>query len=387
MKYKIPDFILQNADSLKSVFVNVEYQNAKTKVIKLHKFEEVDGVFIPSKFLINSTIVTFSINFKNGQTVIIESEEYEPLTQKKQTLTSKIYKSNYQDTEEDKDLILGLLNPIIDQTNLLNNNPIGTKNLIYYSCFKENEYLDLLVLSVKSILARGSSNADFLIITQPDFEATIKDQLKNFNINLFFHLIDKPANGVLASTYKLNIFDFERINDYRAILFLDCDIIACRNPDEIFNYINEVDCISTAFNPSIDVNSHKGKFHSLDYLKDPILNSINNESFVPFNAGQFLIKNSIKNQTHFENMVWFLQNWPGKVFFEQSIMNRYLLQAGGVDQKLSEYVYLNTFSNNLSLEKFNNLDEKVKLIHFASETLNGQNKLNNINKFKTETRL
>jgi hypothetical protein len=387
MKYKIPNLILENLNNLKSVVLYIKHNNSTANLIKLNISPSVDWIFVPSKFLNDLVLVRFDVKLESGEIFNIVAEQYaEQAPPVKKSLTRRIYSSNYDNTPEDKNIILELLNPIITQTNSLNNDLIGEKNLICYTCFKTDEYLDLLVLSVKSIVARGFFSGDFLIITQPNFKPIIEEKLQNLNLNLFFHLIDEPENGVIASTYKLNIFDYENIDDYKAILFLDCDIIACKNPDDIFSYINEVDCISTAFNPAVNVNAHRSKFHSLDYPADPILESIDENTFIPFNAGQFLVKNSIRSKSHFENMIWFLHNWPGKIFFEQAIMNRYFLQAGALDQKLSEYVFLNT-ANSLNKEGLNLLDEKVALIHFASVSLNGAAKLININKFKIETSL
>jgi hypothetical protein len=43
----------------------------------------------------------------------------------------------------------------------------------------------------------------------------------------------------------------------------------------------------------------------------------------PFNAGQFLFKNTLKMKKHFENIIWLTKAWGGYYFYEQSFLNYY----------------------------------------------------------------
>ena len=44
---------------------------------------------------------------------------------------------------------------------------------------------------------------------------------------------------------------------------------------------------------------------------------------VPFNAGQFMFKNTNVMEGHFAAVLWLSSVWPGVFFFEQSFMNFY----------------------------------------------------------------
>ena len=93
--------------------------------------------------------------------------------------------SVFVNTNQDKDLILAHLKNKMDETALKSAAPIGQKNLIYFTVFKEESYLDLLEICLKSIAKYTPTPClfDILFITQESFVERIKafQVLQNFN--------------------------------------------------------------------------------------------------------------------------------------------------------------------------------------------------------------
>ena len=96
----------------------------------------------------------------------------------------------------------------------------------------------------------------------------------------------------------------------------------------------------------------------------------------PFNAGQFIFRNSIKMREHFNNLNWFMREWPGGYFFEQAFMCHYFCKAKITDATLNDKVALiSTVFNNLY-----SLKQKI-LLHFTAPPLDAITKINYINQF------
>lgn len=240
--------------------------------------------------------------------------------------------SVFVNTNQDKDLILAHLKNKMDETALKSAAPIGQKNLIYFTVFKEESYLDLLEICLKSIAKYTPTPClfDILFITQESFVEKIKafGVLQNFNYD--FHVTKNTNDGVQASMKKLKIFNYKNIDDYRNILFLDCDIICIKDMNMIFNYIYDTEYLQVASNGALTHNvwGHRGVFWNLDYMTQEQANFIEEQKPIPFNAGQFYFCNSERMKSHFENVLWLSQAWPGEYFFEQSFMNFYFTLNG-----------------------------------------------------------
>jgi hypothetical protein len=259
------------------------------------------------------------------------------------------------------------------KVNSFKDKPIkSNKNLIYYCVF--GDYCDLFFISLKSLLrtlSRANSNSfDFLVITDLD----TKKRIEAIGFFLNFMVVEKPKNGVEASKLKTAIFNYDNIDNYENILYLDCDIIATKSIDFLFNRnllkSNTLYTVQeTCFKDIIDSPYHGfGIFEKELFFKM----EINNQ--VPFNAGQFLFKNSLLMKLHFDNLIWFMNEWRFQSFFEQSFMNYYFNT-----NLLTDSTYL---SDHVLLYKWNNfIKPDAKLIHFLGQALNYKDKLNSIYKF------
>jgi len=242
-------------------------------------------------------------------------------------------RSVFANQDSDKELICDHLKNKFEETMKLNTNPRGYKNLLYFTMSGEDSYLNLLEICLKSINKYSPQpNFDILFITEEKFVEKIKSFSSLSNFNFDFYITTKPVDGVAASMKKLNIFFYKNINDYKNILFLDCDTVCIQNINDIFKSNYDPQYIQVACNPILtsdpDVWKKSSIYFNLDYITQQQTDFIKTQKPIPFNAGQFYFCNSERMQSHFENIIWLTKVWPGEYFFEQSFMNFYFTLNG-----------------------------------------------------------
>ncbi len=111
------------------------------------------------------------------------------------------------------------------------------KNLIYMCVFHQTSYINLLELLVRSINIKGSVNqdtTDILVITSINFLPIIQDKLKIYNLPIKYHTIN-ITTMMESSCCKLYIFDYDHIDNYNKILYLDTDVLINNDVNLIFN--------------------------------------------------------------------------------------------------------------------------------------------------------
>jgi hypothetical protein len=236
--------------------------------------------------------------------------------------------SFFGNTPEEKDVILHHL----QQKYLkVKNTPevvySGGKNLLYFSIFLSDAYVDLLYMCLNSILKNTPNiNFDILFITDETTKAKIEsfDIISKFNVD--YLISSSVGTGPLASLKKLNIFDYEKIAEYSKILLFDADIICINDLNIIFEKNLDPEFLYVC-----STEIHKSPLllsptHGLMYLSKQDASFINeNPDVIPFNAGQFLFLNSLRMREHFKNVRWLKNVWPGEYFYEQSFMNYYFV--------------------------------------------------------------
>ena len=243
------------------------------------------------------------------------------------SLLSRNSNSVYQDTDEGKELIF---NDLYKKIENVSNTPEQTfttnKNLIYFTVFLSEEYLNLAISCLESILNNTQYiNFDVLFITDEEYKEKLLTKSILKKINYYFHLVPSPVTGPRASLQKIYIYDFSLINNYENIFYLDCDIVFIKDINIILNLPFATEKLYTATNKYTNSYSICSPTHGLMYLtdRDAEFLALNPDKVKPFNAGQFIFKNSTRMRKHFENVKWLAENWPGEFFFEQSIMNHY----------------------------------------------------------------
>lgn len=241
--------------------------------------------------------------------------------------------SPYKGLPEDKEKILNILKDKFNCAVSRSSAAIGSKNLVYFSVFGV-EFSLLLELLLKSLVKFAKPfDFDILIITDEVSKKAILaiDELKEFNYD--FHIVETPEDPVAASMYKLNIFDYNKINEYKNVLFLDADIICFKNINFLFNKTDDtldvVDNLYEKYKNEGTINhqiiSAATLTHSVCYFSQEDKEYIEKEDPKVFNAGQFLFKNNEQMKAHFENIIWLSKIWPSAYFYEQSFMNQYFV--------------------------------------------------------------
>jgi lipopolysaccharide biosynthesis glycosyltransferase len=268
---------------------------------------------------------------------------------------------------------------LINYANSIDSTPIEGKNLIYYSVYFNNGYVELFELSLQTIIKHSKlKNIDFLVITDNTTRELIEktDVFKKVRIN--FLITDTPVDGVEASMNKCQIYNYEHINNYNKILFLDTDIACIKDINSIFNTPIKSNIIYSARPLSVEYNTHKSIYHGLSFYTDEDIQKLTEQKQLPFNAGQFLFVNSKSMKEHFNNILWFMKNWPGEYFFEQSFMNVYFCKNNAADLAgISENVaVLNTV-----VDLKYKITQLTCLIHFTAPPLDAYKKLEFIKKY------
>lgn len=295
--------------------------------------------------------------------------------------------SPYKGLPEDKEKILNILKNKFNCAVSKSSAAIGSKNLVYFSVFGV-EFSLLLELLLKSLVKFAKPfNFDILIITDEISRKAILaiDELKEFNYD--FHIVETPEDPVVASMYKLNIFDYRRINEYKNVLFLDADIICFKNINFLFNKTDDtldvVDNLYEKYKNEGTINqqiiSAATLTHSICYFLQEDKEYIEKEDPKVFNAGQFLFKNSEQMKMHFENVIWLSKIWPSAYFYEQSFMNQYFVlnkicsfDVLASATKLSiKLVFMNE-----NIENWESIDhnENHAIMHFAGSSTNAKQK-------------
>lgn len=282
-------------------------------------------------------------------------------------------------------------------------------NLIYICVFHQENYINLLKILMTSLITRGNinkTNTDILIITSPVFQTLIQNELSCFNIDLEYYILDLQTLFE-AKCAKLNIFDYENINKYDKILYLDTDTLINNDINILFDieladklYVLEEGYIGhefwggdffnfskystdqTAFTPGILY------FNNIKIIQD-LFNSIkthiadfiykNNNSIPRCQDKPFIVYNTITRKIY-DNVIMkkYCVNNPDAVSSEIII---YHFPGGQCDYS-NKYNKMINF--NKKIELFLGIENKIAFITLTNSgyinyTLNCLQSLNNIN--------
>lgn len=126
------------------------------------------------------------------------------------------------------------------------------KKLVYLSLFFNRDYISLLRLLVESLALSDTdtSKFDILVFTQKDMAEEIKKVFEDFGVNgkvkCMDFLYSKKANGrrrtqqrhlhiLDSSQMSLRIWEWEDIDLYDKLLYLDVDVLIIRDLNEILD--------------------------------------------------------------------------------------------------------------------------------------------------------
>lgn len=296
--------------------------------------------------------------------------------------TEKInLKSPYKDIDYDRKHLLNVSEGLCQDIKTQENKEYGKKNLIYFSVFGDG-YLLLLRFLLESIhFNTPKKNFDIMIICDEECSKKIIEWKVISCFRYDFMIVNTPEDGVDASINKCKIFSYNKINTYNKILFVDCDMLALKDVNIIFDNDFNNDILYTVYNKQVGFNAHSSYTHGLSKISKEFELKLEQKNQRAFNAGQFLLKNSTKMKNHFNKILWLINNWPSSYFFEQSFMVTYFCRNFITEAEvLNKYFEILIIPKNQQINKFHS-DETV-FIHFAGPPLNSDSKINYIYNYR-----
>lgn len=209
------------------------------------------------------------------------------------------------------------------------------KKLIFITVFNNINYVRMLSLLVKTLYIYGNIDEDthILIYTSTQFKYFIENsQFYSKKIHLFIN--DNYNTIDSACKARLDLFDYELIDEYEKILYLDTDILVQKNINFIFDLIEENKIY--AFGEG-DISNDKDDFFG---GKSLFINEINNyKDKSAFNSGVMLFNNcfEIKNlfkiiknhmlknkSAKFNDQPYFVYNAKKYNLINNTILNNYV---------------------------------------------------------------
>ena len=158
------------------------------------------------------------------------------------------------------------------------------KNLFYTCVHLQKKYIDMFFLLYCSLKKfNKNENYDILILCDNMTEIYLKEIFKEQN-NIFYYKLD--CNSVFdAAANKLKIYEYPRIDQYLNIVYLDSDIIVCKDITFLFDLSN--DNYLCAVSQDFDINHLD---FSLNLYDKKTLDKINDKK--PANSGFYIMKNN-----------------------------------------------------------------------------------------------
>jgi hypothetical protein len=250
---------------------------------------------------------------------------------------------------------------------------ISKKNLVYTTIGYNEKWFDIILLLLFSIEKYTTiKDFDFLLICDDNMYDSINNIIKteletelSFKVKL--HNIKRNSSAPdKASINKLYVFDFEEIDNYQKILFIDGDIISLYDLKNVFNNIL-CDDILYVYKEIDDINCHNHIFWGLENYTPLELERFEEKNIYPFNCGLFLFNNTIGMKEDFKNIILFISTYNGKSFYEQSFMNYYFNKKESVNYEIFN-------NNNYKLGVDCDIKYPNKIVHFSGANNSGYTK-------------
>ena len=188
---------------------------------------------------------------------------------------------------------MAIKNSIPEPSKLNFKNLIVSDNyLIYFSVFFDKGYLQLLKYFLVSLkLYSKLESIDLLILTSEDFRIEINKMAKELQLKIFIKTFN--YNSMFeAGAARLHIFEYENIDHYNKILYLDADIIIQGNIMKIFECLIEDKLYAVKEN---NINTIGNGAFFFDFNKFDL-------NTPAFNDGVLLFKNSANIRRVFEDI-------------------------------------------------------------------------------------
>lgn len=254
------------------------------------------------------------------------------------------------------------------------------KNLVYYNVSLKDEYSELVKLSIEKLDKSNPNLYDVLIITTEDFYQKNFSDYKRKNI--FFHFVDSSEKPSDVTFKRLQIFDYDNVNEYENILYIDSDIWINLNLESIFTQCVEDNKLYVVVEDYRFENHLRTPFSVEPYTEKDIKYFRENKIHT-FNSGLLMFKSSHTIKEHFLNILKNRESNANNNLYDQSFLNQYFntlnLTNTSVIVPGENYLYIveSNINQNLNIEN--------KICHFLDNTFDGKTKLNTIMSYNKKT--
>ena len=208
------------------------------------------------------------------------------------------------------------------------------KNLMYFCVFHNRDYIKLasILLGSLKLFTRNLENIDILVLTSLDFKQDFLDLSNSIGLklNFKFFVFNTIPDAAMARLY---IYDYESINYYDKILYLDTDIIIQNDLNIFFNQDIENKKVYALPEDTIYREDFGGWYFDIsDEMKHKIMG---------INSGILLWKNMEKIKDIFNNIINHIAlekknprygRMPKSA--DQPFINYHLIKNGNYDVKL-----------------------------------------------------
>jgi hypothetical protein len=207
------------------------------------------------------------------------------------------------------------------------------RNLTYMCVFYNKDYIKLLTLLFSSIRFYSNiENSDFLVLTSKDFEPLIQDLAKQVEIPIRTMTLEIITIFQAASA-RLFIFEYEHIQSYSKILYLDTDILVKGDLSTLFQLplTDKVYALESGSTDSINFG--------VQFFTPPVKTA-------GFNSGTLLFQNSPTIRSLFERIQLHITTYTKSGLtppyaLDQPFINYHAIKDGLYEnQTLKSYVAL-----------------------------------------------
>jgi lipopolysaccharide biosynthesis glycosyltransferase len=267
---------------------------------------------------------------------------------------------------------------------------MAKENLLYVSVGGNQVYLDLLDNFLTSLSKTSNlSNIDICIFSPSSFIAGFRP-ISDIQVN-YHHvnpLILKQSNKIIKikndnvelnyenmthSIQKIRIFTLPQLLLYKKIIYMDVDIVMCRDINILYEEIKDKKYLYVC-RDSDNFSDHDTLYYNTTKYSDDVLQRISERNILPFSGGIFGFMPSEVMQYHFKYIFNAIMKCETDFFYEQSHMNNYFNK-----NCLSMEVYSEKIITPLSKNPF--CKEKTVGIHYAASHIEAAQKLKFLQNF------
>ncbi len=236
-------------------------------------------------------------------------------------------------------------------------------DLVYYTVGYNRTYIGVLSLSIQSLRKSGYAG-DILVICDESFLDECKDTLQGHTV--IFRSFSDTKTPEQASINKLRVFEYERIDEYDRVLFLDCDIIVHMDVNTLFTRITNPSLLYV-YTESTKQELHNNLMWGLENYSAGDIDYFKANDIHVFNAGCFAFVRTDSMKEHFLHVQYLISQHRGRFFYEQSFMNVYFNRNNQTDRTLLT-------DDNYIFPPKNDRAHPNCLLHFAGDPGSGHTK-------------